>query len=146
MSLRLTKKRKVAFEQNEQHTEDLGNTRPVKKSVIGKLKAGRTKPISDKLAEVADKEEASTSSSTFTIVAGSYEKLLYGLEGSLEGEEINIKPVFIFPAHISCVRALGASPHGGRWLATGSTDEIIKVWDLRRRKEVGGLVQHEGLS
>jgi len=39
---------------------------------------------------------------------------------------------------------VAASPQGGKWLATGSGDEIIKVWDLRRRKEVGGLMQHEG--
>ncbi|ELU43408.1 PAK1IP1 protein [Rhizoctonia solani AG-1 IA] len=93
--------------------------------------------------------------STFKIVVGTYEKLLYGLEGRIEdapksgdlsGRElaINLKPVFIFPAHVACVRAVAASPQGGKWLATGSTDEIVKVWDLRRRKEVGGLIQHQG--
>jgi len=85
--------------------------------------------------------------STFKIVAGSYEKLLYGLEGSFsaEGSDISfhLKPIFIFPAHASCIKAIAASP-GGKWLATGSADEIIKVWDLRRRKEIGGLLHHEG--
>ncbi|GJE93253.1 WD40 repeat-like protein [Phanerochaete sordida] len=52
--------------------------------------------------------------------------------------------MFIFPAHISSVKAVAASPNGGKWLATGSSDEIIKVWDLRRRKEIGGLMHHEG--
>jgi hypothetical protein len=84
---------------------------------------------------------------TFKIVAGSYEKLLYGLEGSFsaEGSDISfhLKPIFIFPAHASCIKAIAASP-GGKWLATGSADEIIKVWDLRRRKEIGGLLHHEG--
>ncbi|KAK7031612.1 glycosyltransferase family 39 protein, partial [Favolaschia claudopus] len=89
----------------------------------------------------------------FKIVAGSYEKLLYGLEGSVsfnseaDSEEqlsFQLKPVFIFPAHVSCIKAVAASPHGGKWLATGSADEIVKVWDLRRRKEVGGLMHHEG--
>lgn len=90
--------------------------------------------------------------STFKVVAGSYEKLLYGLEGSFsyEGEEgartlkVEFKPIFIFPAHVACVKAVAASPVGGKWLATGSSDEIIKVWDLRRRKEMGNLIQHEG--
>jgi protein MAK11 len=85
---------------------------------------------------------------SFKIVAGSYEKLLYGLEGTVSAEEsklsFDLKPIFIFPAHVSCIKAVAASPNGGKWLATGSTDEIVKVWDLRRRKEVGGLLHHEG--
>jgi len=58
--------------------------------------------------------------------------------------EWTLKPIFIFPAHVSCIKTVAASPQGGKWLATGSGDEIIKVWDLRRRKEIGGLMQHEG--
>ncbi|KAH7873889.1 WD40-repeat-containing domain protein [Lentinula edodes] len=85
--------------------------------------------------------------STFKIVAGSYEKLLYGLEGStsIENDEVkfHLKPIFIFPAHVSCIKAVAASP-GGKWLATGSADEIVKVWDLKRKKEIGGLMHHEG--
>lgn len=86
---------------------------------------------------------------TFKIVAGSYEKLLYGLEGStsIENDEVkfHLKPMFIFPAHVSCIKAVAASP-GGKWLATGSADEIVKVWDLKRKKEIGGLMHHEGIS
>ncbi|KAL5531595.1 hypothetical protein ACEPAG_4472 [Sanghuangporus baumii] len=88
--------------------------------------------------------------STFKVVAGTYEKLLYGLEGSFVGEDGTtldrpaLKPIFIFPAHVACVKVVAASPEGGKWLATGSADEIIKVWDLRRRKEIGDLVHHEG--
>jgi protein MAK11 len=89
--------------------------------------------------------------SAFKLVAGSYEKLLYGLEGSItlvegDGNRISVKlePIFIFPAHVSCVKAVSGSPGGGKWLATGSADEIVKVWDLKRRKEVGGLMQHQG--
>ncbi|EJD48091.1 WD40 repeat-like protein [Auricularia subglabra TFB-10046 SS5] len=81
----------------------------------------------------------------FSIVAGSYEKILYGLrpDFTLDAQRPKLKPFFIFPAHTSCIKAVAGSP-GGKWLATGSTDEIIKIWDLRRRKEVGGLVQHDG--
>ncbi|KAJ3513106.1 hypothetical protein NMY22_g15142 [Coprinellus aureogranulatus] len=87
--------------------------------------------------------------STFKVVAGSYEKLLYGLNGwtSLDSGgklEYHLKPIFIFPAHVSCIKAVAASPQGGKWLATGSADEIVKIWDLRRKKEVGGLMHHEG--
>ena len=89
--------------------------------------------------------------SSFKIIAGSYERLLYGLEGTISVSssgaselEWTLKPIFIFPAHVSHVKTVAASPQGGKWLASGSGDEIIKVWDLRRRKEVGGLMQHEG--
>ncbi|KZP28738.1 WD40 repeat-like protein [Athelia psychrophila] len=88
---------------------------------------------------------------SFKIITGSYEKLLYGLAGSLtpsadapHGYTVAVAASFIFPAHVSCIKAVAASPAGGKWLATGSADEIIKVWDLRRRKEVGGLMHHEG--
>ncbi|WVN87363.1 uncharacterized protein L203_102541 [Cryptococcus depauperatus CBS 7841] len=88
---------------------------------------------------------ASSGPSTFVIIAGSYEKLLYGIEGSYTSgtNKPNLEPIFIFPAHLACVKTVAASP-GGKWLATGSEDEFVKVWDLRRRKEVGSLSQHTG--
>lgn len=109
------------------------------KDVKGKAKATVT---------VNDEGSEKFLPASFKIIVGSYEKLLYGLEGtvSVEGTShtYSIKPIFIFPAHISCIRAVAASPTGGKWLATGSGDELIKVWDLRRRKEIGGLMHHEG--
>jgi protein MAK11 len=104
-------------------------------------------------SEREQKEGTSLLPSSFKIIAGSYERLLYGLEGTVsvsssaaasELLEWTLKPIFIFPAHVSCIKTVAASPQGGKWLATGSGDEIIKVWDLRRRKEIGGLMQHEG--
>ncbi|EJF64344.1 WD40 repeat-like protein [Dichomitus squalens LYAD-421 SS1] len=86
---------------------------------------------------------------SFKVIAGSYEKLLYGLAGTVSSDEpssaytFDIKPIFIFPAHMSCIKSVAASPHGGKWLATGSADEIIKVWDLRRRKELGSITHLE---
>ncbi|KAH9926918.1 WD40-repeat-containing domain protein [Fomitopsis serialis] len=122
-------------------------------SAKGKERASTQAPLLKAYqAKSAARSEAGPSSSappaTFKVVAGSYEKLLYGLEGSTRAEgsrySFQLKPIFIFPAHISSVRAVAASPQGGKWLATGSGDEIVKVWDLRRRKEIGGLMHHEG--
>jgi WD40 repeat protein len=83
--------------------------------------------------------------------------LLYGIEGSYPPADVDsgdglvnqivkpdLTPIFIFPAHLAFVKCVAASP-GGKWLATGSEDEFIKVWDLRRRKEVGSLSQHTGM-
>ncbi|KAI0295403.1 WD40-repeat-containing domain protein [Multifurca ochricompacta] len=97
------------------------------------------------------KEQESSLPSSFKVIAGSYERILYGLQGNVSIAssassqlEWTLKPIFVFPAHVSCIKSVAASPNGGKWLATGSGDEIIKVWDLRRRKEIGGLMQHEG--
>ncbi|WWC85548.1 uncharacterized protein L201_000412 [Kwoniella dendrophila CBS 6074] len=103
---------------------------------------GKSKATNDVDVELSG---PSGSPGTFIIIAGSYEKLLYGLEGSYDGtsDKPTLEPIFIFPAHLACVKAVAASK-GGKWLATGSEDEFVKVWDLRRRKEVGSLSQHTG--
>ncbi|KAL1739525.1 hypothetical protein HDZ31DRAFT_68843, partial [Schizophyllum fasciatum] len=106
-----------------------------------------------KATAAADDAAPTPLPTSFKVVAGSYEKLLYGLQGTVSPADpesstrkyqIDLKPLFIFPAHVSCIKAVAASPQGGKWLATGSADEIIKVWDLRRKKEIGGLMHHEG--
>lgn len=96
-------------------------------------------------AELAGETDEAPTGPTFKIIAGSYEKLLYGLEGHYPaGSDTPVlKPIFIFPAHLSWIKCIAASPNG-KYLATGSEDEFIKVWDLRRRREIGALSQHTG--
>lgn len=133
----------------------------------GKLPRSGSESTSKSSSQPSTSTPSSSLPTGFTIVVGSYEKLLYGIEGTFslstqhqKSNEPNnstsssspaphmhvptLKPVFIFPAHVASVKCVAASPDGGRWLATGSSDEVIKVWDLRRRKEVGGLMQHQG--
>lgn len=96
---------------------------------------------------------------TFIVSVGSYERLLYGLSCTLEADEdttallpykVTITPIFSFPAHLSSLRTVAASllqspgtgserKVGGKYLVSGGTDEVIKVWDLKRKKEVGTL-------
>ena len=123
---------------------------PPSVSSKGKEKAIDPPPlVSLKKKEPPTPADTSSLPTSFKVVAGSYEKLLYGLDGTITVDDqsnlqFHLKPSFIFPAHVSCIKAVAASPQGGKWLATGSADEIIKVWDLRRRKEIGGLMHHEG--
>lgn len=79
----------------------------------------------------------------FRVIAGTYERLLYGLDGfyNQQSNTISLTPVFIYPSHISCIKSLAST---GRFLSSGSTDEIIKIYDLKLRKEVGSLLHHDG--
>lgn len=97
--------------------------------------------------------------STVVISAGSYERLLYGLTCTLQPTpsssnglpySVILNPYFAFPAHLSSLKAVAASQNpspatgterkvGGKYLVSGGTDEVVKVWDLRRRREVGVL-------
>ncbi|KAM0750385.1 WD40 repeat-like protein [Meredithblackwellia eburnea MCA 4105] len=94
---------------------------------------------------------------TFIVSAGSYERILYGLEcqfiasdSTLERPKLQATPVFSFPAHLSSIRSVAASllpspatgserKVGGKYLVSGGMDEVVKVWDLKRKKEVGTL-------
>jgi len=121
-----------------------------KKTDITPTPAPAPTPKSKGKQKAQDPQLPTPLASTLKLVAGSYEKLLYGIDARPETTEdgtlkFELKPRFIFPAHVSCIKAVAASPKGGKWLATGSADEIIKVWDLKRRKEIGGLMHHEGV-
>lgn len=137
-----TKRTKLASSPKEKNEVQLVAHHLVS-STKGKQKAKQSMKL------VSDTSHTSLPTS-FKVIAGSYEKLLYGFDGSVSLDETNdgykfeLQPIFIFPAHASCIKAVAASPNGGKWLATGSADEVIKVWDLRRKKEIGGLMHHEG--
>ena len=113
------------------------------------------------LSEISKiQKQRSKEAVAFEVVAGSYERLLFGLHCTPSGGAVaaglppsgaastaalgvHMEPIFQFPAHLSCVKTAAASANG-KWLVTGAADEVIKVWDLRKRKEVGGLLGHEG--
>ncbi|KAF9586761.1 hypothetical protein BGW38_000012 [Lunasporangiospora selenospora] len=94
-----------------------------------------SKPKDIVVPEDATKED-------FRIVAGTYENILYGVDAYWnEDMTLKISPIFIFSAHIGCIKATAI---GGHYLASGSTDEKIQLYDLKRRKELGALLQHQG--
>ena len=58
------------------------------------------------------------------IAAGSYERLLFGLDLVHDSEAgYGLKPLFIYAPHTGCIKALAS---GDRFLASGSTDEVIR--------------------
>ncbi|KAF7726718.1 hypothetical protein EC973_008492 [Apophysomyces ossiformis] len=83
----------------------------------------------------------------FRIIIGSYERVLYGInanwiaseEGKQKTYKLNLEPIFIVPAHTGCIRTVAI---GRNFLASGSTDEIIRLYDVKKRKEYGSLGGH----
>ena len=150
IALELLATKKSSSQSRTKQAEDLTETTPQRiASAKGKEKAIDPPLVLLKKKKRQTDDNITSLPTSFKVVAGSYEKLLYGLDGTVtvDGQsnlEFHLKPIFIFPAHVSCIKSVAASPQGGKWLATGSADEIVKVWDLRRRKEIGGLMHHEG--
>lgn len=77
------------------------------------------------------------------ICLGTYERILYGWEVTLSqsGTVSETKVVFAIPVHQGYVKSIATT---GRHLVTGGTDEIIKVFDLRKKREQGTLTHHSG--
>jgi WD40 repeat protein len=59
-----------------------------------------------------------------------------------EVEAATGKPVRMLQGHTTPVKCLAASPDG-KWLASGSLDQTVRVWDLTQRKEKKKLVVGE---
>ncbi|KAL7753788.1 Protein mak11 [Sorochytrium milnesiophthora] len=76
------------------------------------------------------------------IVAGSYERLLYGYR--FDRKTTALEQVFAFGAHVSCVKCASICPKLGGILATGGQDELIKLYSLKTMKSLGDLFMHTG--
>lgn len=81
--------------------------------------------------------------SIMLICLGTYERILYGWEVTLSpsGTVEETKVVFALPVHQGYVKSIATA---GRHLVTGGTDEVIKVFDLRKKREQGTLTHHSG--
>ncbi|KXN72478.1 WD40 repeat-like protein [Conidiobolus coronatus NRRL 28638] len=80
----------------------------------------------------------------FEVVVGTYEKILYGLKVSEVKNSkfsLSVEPTFIIPAHLNSIKTINC---GGRYLASGSADENIIVYDLKKRVDLGTLMHHQG--
>lgn len=85
---------------------------------------------------------------SFRVIVGSYERLLYGIQVSHSSGpttstssdlSLSLTPIFQFPAHPSAIKALATAGSSSKFLVTAGQDELIKIWDLRRKREVGSL-------
>lgn len=78
------------------------------------------------------------------ICVGTYERVLYGWELDFDAESASLvssRVAFALPAHTGYIRCISTA---GRHLVTGGTDEVVKVFDLKKRRELGVLTHHAG--
>jgi len=82
--------------------------------------------------------------SSYEILIGTYEEyvLAYKIVPTLKDEEnCELVQSFTVKAHCGPVRSLTA---GSKYVISGGSDEMCKVFDMRKRTEHGTLMHHEG--
>ena len=83
-------------------------------------------------------------STTFTILPdpiGSLLKRIVNIFISNFQGSLQLKQSFSSHCHSGSIRALS---NGGKYVATGSTDETIYIYSMKKRAEHGSLHQHNG--
>ncbi|NXH15775.1 PK1IP protein, partial [Bucco capensis] len=74
------------------------------------------------------------------LVAGCYEQVLFGFAAQL-AESWTIVPDFTHHAHSASLSAVAVNK---RYVVTGSKDETIQIYDMKKKIEHGTLLQHNG--
>ncbi|XP_034468363.1 p21-activated protein kinase-interacting protein 1-like isoform X1 [Hippoglossus hippoglossus] len=75
------------------------------------------------------------------LIAGSYEQIVFGYRVTTDEEEWTAKANFTHHAHTASISALAASE---RFVVTGSKDETIQLYDMKKKTEHGALLHHDG--
>ncbi|XP_066921840.1 p21-activated protein kinase-interacting protein 1-like isoform X1 [Clytia hemisphaerica] len=79
------------------------------------------------------------------VVVGTYNHVIFGFSFKLENKKDKkvwqFGPLFTDQGHAGCIKSVSSN---GRYLATGSTDETIRLFDLKKHVEVGTLMEQTG--
>ncbi|XP_037131113.1 p21-activated protein kinase-interacting protein 1-like [Syngnathus acus] len=75
------------------------------------------------------------------LVAGCYEQIVFGYRVQTDQNEWIAKPYFTHHAHTASVSAVAAS---NRYVVTGSKDETMLLYDMKKKVEHGALLHHDG--
>ncbi|KAL7681232.1 putative WD40/YVTN repeat-like-containing domain superfamily, WD40-repeat-containing [Plasmopara halstedii] len=81
------------------------------------------------------------------VVAGTYEGLLYGWEcpTNAANENRKMKLIFGYAAHSECIKSVALmAAKQGKTLLSGANDEMIKIYNVDKRVEVGSLMEQHG--
>ncbi|XP_029446505.1 p21-activated protein kinase-interacting protein 1 [Rhinatrema bivittatum] len=75
------------------------------------------------------------------LVAGCYEQVLFGYRVQRDHEAWTLSADFTHHAHTASLSAVAVS---NRYVATGSKDETIQIYDMMKKTEHGALLHHDG--
>lgn len=75
------------------------------------------------------------------LIAGSYEQIAFGYRVKTDEKEWTATADFTHHAHTASISAAAASE---RFVVTGSKDETIQLYDMKKRVEHGALLHHDG--
>lgn len=75
------------------------------------------------------------------LIAGSYEQIAFGYRVKTDEKEWTATANFTHHAHTASISAVAASE---RFVVTGSKDETIQLYDMKKRIEHGALLHHDG--
>jgi protein MAK11 len=75
------------------------------------------------------------------IIVGSYEEFLLGYNLTKKKKTYQLVQTFTNHSHCASIRSVAVT---SKYLASGSSDETIKLFNLKRRSEIGGLIEHSG--
>ncbi|KAM3866260.1 p21-activated protein kinase-interacting protein 1-like [Diretmus argenteus] len=75
------------------------------------------------------------------LVAGSYEQISFGYRVCTDEAQWTVKADFTHHAHTASISAVATNE---RFVATGSKDETIQLYDMKKRVEHGALLHHDG--
>jgi protein MAK11 len=78
------------------------------------------------------------------LTVGTYEGNLIGWESDVSADASGrtLALAYAFNAHEGSIRALALDGESGTTLVTASSDETMKLYNLRSRREVGSLMEH----
>ncbi|XP_046852981.1 p21-activated protein kinase-interacting protein 1-like [Xenia sp. Carnegie-2017] len=75
------------------------------------------------------------------VIVGTYEQSICALNFCFDEIEAKFEAAFSDHGHSGCVKSVACNQ---KYLASGSTDESIRLFELRKRVELGRLTQQEG--
>lgn len=75
------------------------------------------------------------------LIAGSYEQVAFGYRVKTDDKEWTAEADFTHHAHTASISVVAASE---RFVVTGSKDETIQLYDMKKRTEHGALLHHDG--
>ncbi|RYR50605.1 hypothetical protein Ahy_A07g037233 isoform B [Arachis hypogaea] len=74
-----------------------------------------------------------------SLVAGSYERFIWGFSLNPKNETLTLTPLFSYPSHLSLIKCVAVS---GSVVASGGADDTIHLYDLATAASLGSLHQH----